>query len=220
MKLQNFPKILKRIILWSLAAGIVMAGIIGMCSWRVESVAESHMWSDTQSIPNHRVAILLGTNPNGRNGRTNIYYLKRIKAAVELYQKGKIKRILISGDNSRKSYSEPDQMMADLIARGIPKHAIYLDYAGFCTYDSMVRAKKVFGLSECTIISQEFHNRRALYIARSIGIDADAYNAGNFVSRRWQLIMKVREALASVKAVWEVNTNKKPHFLGDPINIK
>ena len=150
----------------------------------------------------------------------NYFYKHRIDAAVKLYQNGKIDRILISGDNSRKTYSEPDAMKADLMAAGIPDSAIYLDFAGFSTYDSMVRAKKVFGLSEFVVISQDFHNRRAVYIARQNGIDAIGFNVRNTIFRKWRIKMELREIMARVKAVGEVVMNKKPHFLGEPIEIK
>ncbi len=106
-----FMKIYIKIMLF-LFISIFLGGfiIIATCSWRVRHVASGHIWNDIDKIPSHRVALLLGTNPKGKNGKANVYYLKRINATVDLYRKGKIKRILISGDNSSKSYSEPDQM--------------------------------------------------------------------------------------------------------------
>ena len=135
-------------------------------------------------------------------------------------QAGKIERILVSGDNSRSTYDEPTCIKEDLVSAGIPDSMIYLDYAGFRTYDSMVRAKEVFGLTSFTIISQPFHNERALYIAARKGLDAIAFNAPDVQLRKWQIRMTVREWLARTKAVADNYLGKQPHFLGEPITIE
>lgn len=193
---------------------------IYVCNYMVLKSTENRMFDKVSEIPPRRVALLLGTNPKGRKGNDNIFYKRRINATVELYQNGKIERILISGDNSTKSYSEPDQMKADLVALGIPDSVIYLDFAGFRTLDSVIRAKEIFGQTELIIISQQFHNERAIYIASHYGIDAIAFNAGNVKSSFWQITMKIREWLARVNAVIDVKIGTKPHFLGEPIEIK
>ena len=110
-------------------------------------------------------------------------------------------------------------MKADLVKAGIPAAHIYCDYAGFRTLDSVVRAKKVFGLSAFTIISQEFHNNRALALARWQGIDAIGYNAKD-VNRKRGLYVQAREVLARTKMVMDMLINKQPHFLGEMIEIK
>ena len=199
--------------------GLLIAGVVACNIW-VLSSCSGRLYNDVEMVPHKRVAVMLGTNPKTKTGKMNYFYKHRIDAAVKLYQNGKIDRILISGDNSRKTYSEPDAMKADLMAAGIPDSAIYLDFAGFSTYDSMVRAKKVFGLSEFVVISQDFHNRRAVYIARQNGIDAIGFNVRNTIFRKWRIKMELREIMARVKAVGEVVMNKKPHFLGEPIEIK
>ena len=115
---------------------------------------------------------MLGTSPKLRNGEDNLYFLYRIQATADLYKAGKISYILISGDNSRSNYNEPESMKQALIRLGIPSKVIYLDYAGLRTLDSVVRAKKIFGQNSITIISQKFHNERAIFIAQAYGIDA------------------------------------------------
>ena len=117
-------------------------------------------------------------------------------------------------------YAFADYIQQDLLAAGIPDSVIYLDYAGFRTYDSMVRAKEVFGLTYFTIISQPFHNERALYIATRKGLDVVAFNAPDVQLHRWQIRMTVREWLARTKAVLDIYTGKQPHFLGEPITIE
>lgn len=199
---------------------LIGVGIVALCNIMVLSSCNDHLYNNVESIPHKRVAVLLGTNPRTKSGNMNWFYKHRIDAAVALYKQGKFDRLLISGDNSLKTYSEPDEMKADLVEAGIPDSVIYLDFAGFSTYDSMVRAKKVFGLSEFIVISQDFHNQRAVYIARQNDIDAIGFNAKKVAFRKWRLKMEFREILARVKAVGDVMLDKKPHFLGDPIEIK
>jgi SanA protein len=221
MKLSLFKnKWFKRIFMALLIGLGLLIAVVAACNIWVLSSCSGRLYDNAETVPHKRVAVMLGTNPKTKTGKMNYFYKHRIDAAVKLYQNGKIDRILISGDNSSTTYSEPDAMKADLMAAGIPDSAIYLDFAGFSTYDSMVRAKKVFGLSEFMVVSQDFHNKRAVYIARQNGIDAIGFNVQNTLFRKWRIKMELREILARVKAVGEVVMNKKPHFLGEPIEIK
>ena len=136
-----------------------------------------------------------------------------------MYHAGKINRILISGDNSRKDYNEPADMKDALVERGVPADSITLDYAGFRTYDSMVRAKKVFGQDSVTVISQDWHNERAVYIANRVGVDAVAFNAEDIAIRSIALKFRVREWLARTKMAFDLLFLHEPHFLGEPIKI-
>ena len=136
-----------------------------------------------------------------------------------MYKSGKISYILVSGDNSTEYYNEPEQFKKELIKHGIPEDKIFLDYAGFRTLDSVVRAKKVFGQSKITIISQKFHNERAIYIAEKHGIDAIGFNARD-VSKNYGFKTKVREYFARSKAIIDVVFNVDPKFLGDKIEIE
>ncbi|WP_462323133.1 SanA/YdcF family protein, partial [Halochromatium sp.] len=118
---------------------------------------------DLDQVQPAQVALLLGTSPSLR-GRPNEFYQARIKAAAELYRCGKVRGILVSGDNATRYYNEPVAMQKDLMAAGIPPEYITLDYAGFRTLDSMVRAKQVFGLEEVLVVSQRFHAARAIFL--------------------------------------------------------
>ena len=211
---------MKRLIYIFLALFVILTIGVIFCNRAVIKTAEDKMYDDVAAIPYKRVGVLLGTSPKGRTGNPNVFYSRRIEACVALYKAGKIDRILVSGDNSRTTYDEPTCIKEDLIAAGVPDSVIYLDYAGFRTYDSMVRAKEVFGLSSFTIISQPFHNERALYIATRKGLDVIAFNALDVQLRRWQIRMTVREWLARTKAVMDVYTCKQPHFLGELITIE
>ena len=110
----------------------------------IKSASKNFLYNDITEIPENEVCMVLGTSKYLSNGQINLYYKYRIDAAVALYKAGKIKYIVVSGDNSRKTYDEPTQMKADLIAAGIPENVIYLDYAGFRTWDSVVRMKEIF----------------------------------------------------------------------------
>ncbi len=185
----------------------------------VQYSTKSKLYASVESIPYHKVGLLLGTAKTLRNGRVNLYYQYRIDAAVALFHAGKIDFILVSGDNSTKYYDEPSTIKKDLIARGVPEHKIYLDYAGFRTLDSVIRSKEIFGQDNITIISQRFHNERALFIASHKNIEAVAFNARD-VNVHYGLKTQAREKLARVKMILDLIVRKKPHFLGDKIEIK
>lgn len=184
----------------------------------VEMSSRGKLYDSLVSIPENKVGLLLGTSKYLSNGHTNRYYQYRIQAAVALYHAGKISYVLISGDNSTKAYNEPTTMQKDLIEKGVAEACIYLDYAGFRTFDSVVRSKEIFGQDSITIISQPFHNKRALFIAQKKGISAVAYNAQK-VSTRYGFKTNVREVFARCKMVLDFVFGKQPKFLGKKIVI-
>ncbi|MEA1985867.1 MAG: ElyC/SanA/YdcF family protein [Candidatus Marinimicrobia bacterium] len=179
--------------------------------------SQSYLYDDVRTIPKSKVGLVLGTSKYFMTGDKNPYFKKRIISAVKLYQYGKIKYIILSGDNSEKYYNEPETMRRELIKFGIPKDVIYLDYAGFRTWDSILRCNLIFGQEDFTIISQEFHNTRAVYIARKNGISAIAYNAN--ISESRSLRVRVREVFARVKVFLDLIIHKEPKYLGDEITI-
>ncbi|MEL0456934.1 ElyC/SanA/YdcF family protein [Flavobacteriaceae bacterium SZ-1-7] len=180
--------------------------------------AKNSIYNTISETPKNKVGIVLGASKYTSNGYINLYYKYRLEAAISLYKAGKIEFILISGDNSRKEYDEPTDFKKDLIARGVPGCKIYLDYAGFRTLDSMARAKQIFGLNSATIISQKFHNERALYLANHFNINAVAFNAKD-IGGRYGIKTKIREYLARTKASTDVLFNVGPKFLGKQIKI-
>ena len=185
----------------------------------INEQTENKIFTETDSIPDNNVGLLLGTSKYLRNGKSNQYFSNRISATVQLYKAGKIKNIVISGDNSKKNYNEPEDMKNELIKYGIPENRIYLDFAGFRTYDSVFRIKEIFGQDKFTIISQEFHNQRAVYIANSLNLDAIGFNAKD-VNAYNGFKTKIREKFARVKVFIDLIFDKKPKFLGDKIEIK
>lgn len=185
---------------------MVMIGlfvVIG-CQIAVKSAARGRLYDDVNKIPHREVGLLLGTSPLGRSGRPNQFYLRRLDATVALYNAGKIDRIIISGARRGDDYDEPAEMKNDLVKRGLPDSIFVLDGEGHRTISSIVRAKELFEEDSVTIISQKFHNERALFLASHNEVDAIAFNAENTSSRRWRLMMVLRESLARVKAVAEV----------------
>ncbi|MCP4180112.1 MAG: vancomycin high temperature exclusion protein [bacterium] len=185
----------------------------------VEGTTRNEVYNSTGEIPYNRVGLLLGTSKFLGDGRINLFYKYRIEAAFKLYESGKIDFILVSGDNSTTRYNEPSTIRKDLIEKGIPKDRIFLDFAGFRTFDSVIRSKEVFGQDSITVISQQFHNERAIFIAKSKRINAIGFNAKH-VDTRSAYKTYIRERFARVKMVMDLIFGKKPKFLGEEIEIK
>lgn len=208
-------KLLKRLLI----LGLLLALSLIIPNAIIINTAEGKTFNNTNNIPKNKVGLVLGAGKFTANGRINLYYKYRVEATVKLYKAGKIEFVLVSGDNSRTEYDEPSTFKEDLMKKGIPEYKIFLDYAGFRTLDSMVRAKEIFGQNSLTVISQLFHNERAIYLGKKKGINAIGFNAKD-ISGRYGTRTKLREFLARTKAFIDVTTNKKPKFLGKKIEIK
>ena len=169
-----FLKVKKWMIIGSVSAFCLLL-FIWICNFWIEKSTQNQVFDSLKDLPENKVGLVLGTSKYTKNGYQNPYFNYRITAAAQLFHAGKVKHLIVSGDNQFKSYNEPKQMQAALIGKGIPESAITLDYAGFRTLDSVVRCKVVFGQEEFTIISQKFHNQRALFIANNRAIKGIAY---------------------------------------------
>ncbi len=196
-------KVAKKLLWTTCIMAFVCIVLMLICNQIVVNNAEGKVFSDIDSIKYNKVGLLLGTTPQARIGRiTNYFFIYRIDAAEELYKAGKIEQILISGDeNSLDGINEPECMKDSLVARGIPASAIILDGKGYRTICSIINANKVYGLKSFTIISQEFHNERAIYQAEHLELDVEdlqAYNAKMPKSRR-AFLTTIREYFARVK---------------------
>lgn len=185
----------------------------------VEKSSVGRLYEDINAIPHQKVGLVLGTIKYLSNGNINLYYQNRIDATVQLFEHKKIDFILVSGDNSKMNYNEPIVIKKDLISRGIPENKIFLDYAGFRTFDSVVRSKEIFGQDSITIISQKFQNERAIYIAKKINQKTIGFNAKS-VSKSYGFRTNLREYLARVKLMFDFKFKKKPKFLGKKIEIE
>jgi SanA protein len=192
---------------------------IGMMVWAdrtCQNAVDGRLHRLVETVPANEVGLVLGTGRTTRKGNPNLHFTQRINAAVELYRSGKVKHLLVSGDNHIASYDEPTDMLNALVAAGVPTDAITCDYAGFRTLDSVVRANSVFGLKKFTIVTEEFHCPRALWIARQRGLDAVAFAAPD-LSARWSLRVKARESLARVLCGLDLYVlNRSPKFPGPP----
>ena len=197
----------------ALVIGIVAVACLALiliCNQMVVNNAEGKVFADIDSIRYNKVGLLLGTTPQARFDRiTNYFFIYRIDAAEQLYKAGKIEKILISGDeNSLDGVNETECMRDSLVARGVPASAIILDGKGYRTICSIINANKVYGLKRFTIISQKFHNERAIYQAEHLGLDVEniqAYNAKDPKSRRAYLTT-IREYFARVKMFMDLIT--------------
>ena len=198
-------------------AGVALAvsGLIVSADRACGRAANGRIFRSESAVPERAVGLVLGTSRETCHGKPNLHFNQRIGAAAALFRAGKVRHLLVSGDNHIASYNEPDDMRAALMAAGVPASAITCDYAGFRTLDSVVRAKEIFGLSQCTIISEEFHCSRALWIARQHGLDAIAFAAPDVGLKSWSLRADVREQFArSWCAVDLYLLHRAPKFLG------
>lgn len=213
MKIKNLYKVFKNKYFWRGTAfiSVWLLLIITACNVQVTLETKKLLYKDVSVVPPHKVGLLLGTNPYLKNGNPNKYFTYRIEAAVALYEAGKIQYILVSGDNHKLGYNEPEEMKQALISKGVPEDRIVLDYAGFRTLDSVVRAKEVFGNEQFIIISQQFHNERALFLALHNGIKAVGFNAQD-VTAYYGFKIRLREYLARTKLFLDLQWGVKPKF--------
>ncbi len=205
----------------AVALGLLGLGFFVFVLWinlEVTKTGKQYSYNSVNAIPHNHCAIVLGTSKYLSPGKENLYYTYRIQSAVQLFKNKKIDYIIVSGDNAHRSYNEPVSMFNDLVEAGIPKEHIILDYAGFRTLDSVVRCFMVFGQHSFTVISQPFHNHRAIFIGRKRGLDVIAFNAGDQGGRPSVKVI-LREIGARVLLAYDLLTGTQPHFLGEQIKI-
>jgi len=181
-------------------ASTTLLALILVCNVWIISATRSRVFYDIALLPVHRDGLVLATGRLMENGRLNRHFVRRVEAATALYRAGKIQRLILSGD---KAHDEPMELKRALLDRGVPESALVLDNYGLRTLDSVVRARDVFHCGHLTIISERFHDFRALFLSRYYGINAVAY-APPDLPFRWMLKSSVRESLARVKAVLDL----------------
>jgi len=169
----------------------------------VNLLAEGELYDAPSDVPPMRVALVLGTSERLSNGNRNPFFENRMRTAAELYKLGKVQVLLVSGDNRTHFYNEPAMMRRALLRLGVPEHAIWTDEGGNRTIDSIRRCRRIYGQTECIIVSQRFHNQRALFLARAVGLRAIACNAPTVGG--WQGVrVEIREIGAKVLALWDL----------------
>lgn len=212
--------LLKGALQWGLLAiALTGAALVAINAWVywIGSRSIAHASSD---IPENTVAIVLGTSPrSGKNLVTNPFFEGRMNAAASLYKEGRVYHLILSGDNRRADYNEPQSMKDALKQRGVPTSATTLDYAGFRTLDSMARAKRVFEIPHPLIITDDFHLPRALFLARAEGLEAIGF-ASDPVPWRRSYKTRIREWGSRIRAFLDVYfLNTQPRFLGKTISV-
>lgn len=195
----------------ALLAITVVAGI-GWANWTVESSTSSRIFTDAHKVPARPVGLVLGTTPRV-HGHLNPFFENRLDAAADLFKAGRVHCLLVSGDHGTKYYNEVDAMRAGLIKRGVPAEKIAMDHAGFRTLDSMVRAKKVFGIDRAVIVTDDFHLPRSIYLAEHNGIDAVGLSSVP-VSAQVNSRPATREIGARVLMMFDLLTHRQPKYLG------
>ncbi len=209
----------KRFLKWIVSILAVCLISLFVSNYWINSNTKTQLYTDVNEIPFRKVGLVLGASKKTIRGTNNFYFSYRIQAAYELFKAHKVQYLLVSGDNHIKGYDEPSDMREALIALGVPDSCIILDYAGFRTLDSVVRCNEVFGEDSITIISQEFHNQRALFIANKNNIQAIGFNAKD-VNQNYSFKTRLREYFARVKCVLDIYVlYTSPKFLGKKIKI-
>ncbi|MBN1991132.1 MAG: YdcF family protein [Anaerolineae bacterium] len=212
--MKRWPRILLIILGIGLGAGIFLC----LWPWLVSKYYHRLIYAP-DDVPPERVAIVFGARIY-KDGRLSAMLLDRVETAVQLYEAGKVDKLLLSGDNRFADYDEPGRMMDYALSRGVPAENIQPDYAGRRTYDTCYRAKAIFRLDSAVLVTQNFHLPRALFTCRNLGVEAVGVNADlrtyHPLSVRWS---KTREFLATVNALFDVIRQKPAPVLGEPIPL-
>ncbi|MBC7228435.1 MAG: YdcF family protein [Thermoflexales bacterium] len=189
----------------------------GWTLWTLTLRYRKVIYTDPAVVPERPVALVFGAG-YWPDGTPSDIMRDRVAAAVELYRAGRVRKILLSGDNRFVHYNEPEKMREVALALGMPEEDIVLDYAGRRTYDTCYRAKAIFGLTEVVVVTQRYHLPRALYTCRTLGLDAVGYVADRqsyvHIRRYW-----AREVPALWLAWWDLRVRHPKPVLGDPIPI-
>lgn len=207
----------KQIFIAGIATAVFCLGLILLSHHFIGQKSRDYLFSDVEEVPECEAALVLGT-AKFLSGGINPYFQYRIDAAAELYRAGRVKYLIVSGDNSRQDYNEPLEMKNALVEAGVPEHVIYLDYAGFRTLDSVVRMKSIFSQERYIVVSQPFHNERAVFIGRQKGSDVFGFNARD-VTGSAGMKTQLREKLARVKVFVDIFIGKQPRFLGEKVLV-
>ncbi|MDI9873971.1 SanA/YdcF family protein [Flectobacillus rivi] len=197
----NFTRFIKRVIKGLIALGFMGIILVLMSNIWIVFSTENYNYYNFENLPSNDFALVLGTSKNVTKGKENLFFRYRIEAAARLYHEGKVKYLILSGNHDSIFYNEPADMRQALLKLGVPYDVMILDFAGFRTYDSIVRCKKVFNQQKFTIVSQPTHNARALFLAQHLGVDAVAFAAQDVPSGYKTYL---REYLARPKAILDV----------------
>ncbi|MBR0495637.1 MAG: YdcF family protein [Treponema sp.] len=211
-------KILFRIAFFSCLACFCFVVLVNAC---MILSTRKFVYTKAEEVPEKYTAIVLGAAVY-KNRSVSFVFRDRIEGGMELLKNNKVQKVLISGDHGHKSYDEVNTALSYInVMHHFNESDVFLDHAGFSTYDSMYRARDVFCVSDCIVVTQKFHIYRAIYIARKLGLDAIGFipEEKNPFRKRVKLSWEMRECLARVKAFFSVAFNAKPGLLGQKIPI-
>ena len=201
----------------------LIVGVVGIFAFlfinrHVDKYAADYSYTDIESIPQADAIMVLGALVHD-DGKPSPVLRERLDNAFELYSAGKSDKIILSGDHGTKEYDEVNVMKEYMMDKGVPRENLFLDHAGFNTYDSMYRGKEIFLVDSLLIATQRFHINRAVFIARKLGIEAYGYPVDLWIDY-YDKEYGTREKLAKVKAFADITiTKREPKFLGKPIPI-
>lgn len=227
MALKNISPKIKRFFaahwrLISIVAASLLLLLVFVCNIIVSAYSAGFVFDDISRVPENEFALVLGCAPRTRDGVFSETFKNRIEAAAQLYKQHKVEYIVVSGarrNTERYNYDEPYEMKDALIVRGVPDDRIIMDPSGFRTLDSMIRADKIMGLKKFTVVSQHYHNTRAIFIGRHHGLDVIAYDAAN-APGLYQIAQQIRETMAKVLVIFDLYVfDTEPAVLNDEINM-
>lgn len=204
---------------WTIAAVALLSATFLLASNIAVTRYGAQSTQVLDSLPSAHACLVLGTNKRLSDGRHNLFYQYRMEAAAKVYLAGKCQKIVVSGANPTASYNEPEEMKRSLMEKGVPAAAIACDYAGSRTLDSVLRFKHIFGQSSGIVISQEFHNARAIYIAQHHALQLSGFNAQD-VEAYQAFKTRVREIFSKGRAVLDVMVlGSEPRHYGEAIAL-
>ncbi len=196
---------------------VIFFGVLIDINFSMIKETKEYIFAAVENVPSKTVALILGARVYSDERMSSILF-DRVQTGLELYKSGRVKKLLLSGDHGTKNYDEVNTMKEYLLDKGVPAEDIFLDHAGFDTYDSFYRAKEIFGVYDVTVVTQAFHLPRAVYIGRALGMEVIGVVADKqkYLS---EFTNNAREILARVKAFGVVHLNLRPKFLGQKIPI-
>lgn len=218
-KLKNMRK--NKILLFLLALvllGVILVLSIVLANFRINQVSKDFIFYDINQIPNAQAVLILGAKAWPNEVMSDILH-DRALTGLEVYKAGKVEKILISGDHGQRDYDEVNIVKSFLLESNAEPQDIFLDHAGFDTYDSLYRARDIFKIKSIIIATQNFHLPRAVYIAKKLGLNAYGLSSDKHIYLGMERI-QIREALAKVKAVLNIFLKSKPKYLGEIISIQ
>ncbi|HEY1077506.1 MAG TPA: ElyC/SanA/YdcF family protein [Fontimonas sp.] len=205
---------------WVLMGASALVLVVLLSNRWVINSTDAYLYKNWALLPFNDVGLVLGTSKYLESGKPSPEFRGRINAAAELYKNGKVRHLIVSGANPDDSYNEPRRMYQELVKLGVPEAAITMDFAGFRTFDSVIRAQAIFGLTRFTLITNRYHSYRAIFLSRKLGMDVVAYLAPATSDGGMGVRNPPREVLARTKAVFDLFLLRtQPKFLGDPVEI-